>query len=88
MRKKTITVEDWRKALEDALRRAPDEGMSSNELATALGISRQRVYARLHTLYDAGLLTCGFRPAMSLTGRSFPVPVYSLKGKSNAKKQR
>lgn len=74
-----ITVDEWRSALEAAMHRAGDDGLTMNEIADALGCSPASARDKLAALHRAGRLISGKRPQMSIDGVTRSVPVYRLK---------
>ena len=77
----TITHAEWVKAFEDALENRPvgDEGMTSGELADAMGITVNVINQRLRQMHKAGRLEAGRSRRASIDGRMMSVPVYRLK---------
>ena len=74
-----ITVEEWRVALEAAMGHSDDAGMTTQELADAMGVSTRVALERLRKLAKAGTLRHGKRQTVGVSGRPAWTPVYWLK---------
>lgn len=62
------------------------EGHTSDELATAWGVSQKTALSRLKALCAAGRMAyAGTRPGVSLVGRPTKVPVYRIVAKGKGK---
>jgi hypothetical protein len=76
----TITRDEWLSEFERVMRqpRQGDPGMSSWEIADALGVGTHRVNALLREAHRAGRLIVGRKPGNALDGRRCMVPCYRL----------
>jgi len=83
MSKDTVTEDEWRAALAEATKmehQDPGPGWKSNlELASLVGLSRQRMRAKLAALDKAGQLETAMRTKLDTRGRRYAHPVYRLK---------
>lgn len=72
-----ITTEEWLKALEDAFKQAEGDGLSSREVAKALGISHNGATRLIRQAVDTGEMEfAGRRRESRMDGRTSWVPVY------------
>ena len=82
-------VNAWLTEFERVLRQQPkgDPGLSTEELADALGVGAHRVNKMLRVAYRAGRLKAGKKPGWALDGRRCVVPCYQLLPVKAAKKR-
>lgn len=84
--KRTITLDEWRKAIEDAQRATRNgdaDGVTVRDIAAATGLSISRVRQMLSEMVRAGLAKhVGERQEVRMDGRPCGMPLYRLvKGK-------
>jgi hypothetical protein len=82
-----IRLEDWRAALEEALGRSNDEGMTSQEISLAMRLSHRTTMERLRILFESGRLGSGKRAKITLDGRQAWCPVYWVRDAEKKPKQ-
>jgi hypothetical protein len=82
----SIRLEDWRAALEEALGKSSDEGLTSRELSHAMGASLRTTMERLRALSESGRLGAGRRATRTMDGRPSWCPVYWIKDAENKPK--
>lgn len=76
----TITRSEWLSEFERVMRqpRQGDPGLSTWEIAEALGVGQHRVNALLRVAHRQGRLLVGRKPGDALDGRRCMVPCYRL----------
>jgi predicted transcriptional regulator len=74
-----ITQDEWLLALRKASSKRNDAGMTSSEIADAMGVSMKTAYIRLKILSKAGKLVVGFSVKPTIIGGTLEVPVYRIK---------
>jgi len=74
-----MDIDIWRKAIQDAMAKTDAEGMTTNELADAMGVAQKTAHIRLRRLIRSGMARhVGQKWVQSIDGRSIPVPAYRL----------
>lgn len=59
-----------------------EEGLTAEEIAEKIGMSRTWVRARLRDLYCDGCLVVGFKMSTRIDGRPYRTPVYRLRAEA------
>jgi len=74
---KDISVEEWLNELERLDKAASIEGLSTEEIASQLGLSRETALRRIRMWIDSGLMEyAGDRVQLNRTRRRCRIPVY------------
>jgi hypothetical protein len=75
---KPIRADEWRTELESALRRAGDDGLTTQEIVTLMDRSNHYVSVKLAALFRAGKIKSGRRYIEGRDGITRPIPVYVI----------
>lgn len=86
----TITRDEWLTEFERLMHatRPGDPGLSTEEIADALGVGMHRVNRLMRDAFKQGRVVVGRKPGMALDGRRCMVPCYQLKPAAKAAKKR
>ena len=76
----SITRDEWLSEFERLMHttRPGDPGLSTEEIADALGVGMHRVNRMMREAFKAGRLQVGKKPGLALDGRKCMVPCYQL----------
>lgn len=86
MSKPTISEDAFRKALADQFRHAPDNAMTSKEIAAKMGLPQNTAKSKIDAMLAAGILEyAGKSPRPKVTGEMLRVATYRLTGKAGRK---
>ena len=84
--KPTITEADFRKALADQFRHAPDGAMTSREIAAKMKLPQNTAMNKINAMIAAGILEyAGKSPRPKNTGEMMRVATYRMTGKAGKK---
>lgn len=78
-KKEPITIEELITEINKAQGSSAEEGVSTEELAEAWGISAQTVREKIRPAVRSGRIIAGRKYIQSITGIMMPIPCYRLK---------